>query len=171
MALSTVIKNFTDGSITIKDGTGTPLEITVALDEGNFTMSGLAAQLSEVAAYESRGSFSGLRHTTRTYPSGSFSAKVAEFSEDSTGTLADAILKQGTVWAAAVSTSGASADVYTVDLVFAMEGTDHGDSADATVTLEDCYCTIDFAEGDPNTFTITFTCYGSISGDITITAP
>lgn len=171
MALSTVIKNFTDGSLTIADGTGTPLEITVQFENGDFSVSGLSPQLREVAAYESRGSFNTLRHTNRTYPSGSFTAKAAEFSEDSVGTLADAILQQGTVWAAALSTLGANADVYTVDLQFTVEGTDFGDAADGALTLEDCYCTIDFAEGDPNSFTVNFVVYGDISGDISITAP
>lgn len=170
MALSTVIKNFTDGGLLIEDGTDTPLSLTVAFENGDFAVSGLASQLSEVAAYESRGSFKTLRHTTRTYPSGSFSAMMAEFSEDSTGTIADALLKQGTKWSAAVSTLGTGLP-YTVDLTFVVEGTNFGDGADGTFTLEDCYCTIDFAEGDPNTFSISFTVYGDITGDIALTAP
>lgn len=172
MALSTVIKNFTDGSLTISDGTTpTALSITVQFENGDFSITGLAAQLSEVAAYETRGGLSSLRHTNRVYPSGSFTAKMAEFSEDDTGTLADAVLKQGTTWAAAVSTLGANADVDTRDLTFAVEGTDFGDAADGSITLEDCYLTIDFSEGDPNTFTVNWTLYGDVTGDIAITAP
>ena len=168
MALSTVIKNFTDGSLVIKDGTGTPLSLTVQFENGDFALSGLKANLRETVAYESRGRFKGVRHTTRTYPTGSFSAHFAEFSEDATGTLGDALLKQGTKWAAAVSTSGANAEVYTLDLTFTVEGTAHGDAADATFTLEDCECVLDYSEGDPSTFSVSFTCYGALTGDIAI---
>lgn len=169
MALSTVIKNFTDGSLVIKDGTGTPLSLTVQFENGDFALSGLKAKLRETVAYESRGRFKGLRHTTRTYPTGSFSAHFAEFSEDATGTLGDAILKQGTKWAAAVSTSGANAEVYTVDLIFMVECSNHESGVtDATFTLEDCECSIDFSEGDPSTFSVSFTCYGALTGDIAI---
>lgn len=168
MALSTVLKNFTDGSITIKDGTGTPLSLTVNFDQGDFSITGLKAKLRETVAYEARGRFKSLRHTTRTYPTFSFTAHAAEFSEDGTGTLADAILRQGTVWTAAVSTRGASAEVYTLDVTLTVEGTSHGDSADGTFTLEDCELSVDFAEGDPNTFSVSGTVYGALTGDIAI---
>ena len=54
-APGTFISNFTNGTITFKDGTGTPLTLTLSLDEGNFSVSGLADRLREVAAYETRG--------------------------------------------------------------------------------------------------------------------
>ncbi len=166
MALGTNPLNFHAGAITISDGTGTPLSITVALGNGDFSIENLAAVLNEVNAYETRGKFSGLAHTNRVYPTFTFSAKVAEFSEDTTGTLADAILKNGTVWSAAVSTLGTGAKLpYTVDIAFALEGTDYS-NADTTATMADCYCTIAFAEGDPNTFSISGTVYGAITGDL-----
>lgn len=170
MALSTVVKSFQDGSLVIEDGTGTPLSITVQFEMGDFSLSGLSANQQEVSAYESRGKFKTLRHTTRTYPTVSFSAMAAEFSEDSTGTLADALLKNGTVWSAAVSTLGTGLP-YTVKMTFNVEGTDFGDAADGQIVLDDVYATIDFAEGDPNSFSVSGTVYGAITGDLAVDTP
>jgi hypothetical protein len=45
--------------------------------------------------------------------------------------------------------------------VFTVEGTNFGDSADHTLTLTNCEIeTIDFSEGDPNSFTINGVCTG-----------
>ena len=166
MALSNVIKNMRDGTLLIADGTyGTPIQINVSFDNGDFSISGLKAKLAETTAYESRGQLRSLRHTTRVYPTGSFSCMMAEFSEATTGTVADALLKNG-AFSAAVSTKGADADVYCVSLSFVCDGTTHGDASDHSFTLNDCECSIDFAEGDPNSFTINFTVYGAISGGL-----
>ncbi len=171
MALSNVIKNMRDGSLTISDGTGAPLSITVQFDQGDFSITGLKAKLAETTAYETRGSLRSVRHTTRIYPTGSFTCYMAEFSESTVGTVADAILRNGTVWSAAISTDtgGANADVYLVNLSFTAEGTNFGDSADHTFGMEKCECTIDFSENDPNTFSIAFTVYGDITGGLATT--
>jgi len=171
VALSTVVKNMRDGSLTIKDGTGTPLSITVQFDTGDFSITGLKAKLAETTAYETRGQLRTVRHTTRIYPTGSFTAYMAEFSENSVGTLADAILKNGTVWSAAISTDagGANADVYLVDLEFTCEGTDYGDSSDHIFGMTKCECVIDFSENDPNSFSVAFTCYGALTGGLATT--
>jgi len=166
VALSNVIKNFRDGTLIIADGTsGTPLQITVSFDQGDFSISGLKAKLAETTAYETRGQLRSVRHTTRIYPTGSFSCMMADFSEASTGTVADAILKTG-AFAAAVSTKGADADVYCLSLSFICSGISHGDASDHSFSLNDCECSIDFSEGDGNSFTINFTMYGAASGGL-----
>jgi hypothetical protein len=165
MALSTVVKNFTDGSVQLIDNAA--LTATIQFSDGDFSVDGLAEQLNEVSAYETRGTFNTLRHTTRMYPTFSFSAQVTGFTNSSANLATDTVLRNG-AFAAAVSTFGANADVYTLDVKFTMEGTNFGDSADHTFTLEDCRCTIAFAEGDPNKVTISGTCYGAITGDLAV---
>ena len=76
-------------------------------------------------------------------------------------TAADLMLKKGS-HGSAVSTLGANAEVYTVKLTLTIEGTDHGDGNDHTIVLDDCACSVDIAEGDPNSMSVSFTCYGSI---------
>lgn len=165
MALSTVVKNMRDGSLVISDGTGTPISITVQFDQGDFSITGLKAKLAETTAYETRGLLRSVRHTTRVYPTGSFTCMMADFSEATTGTVADAILKNG-AFSAAISSDGANADVYKLNLAFTCAGIVHGDAADGTFTMANCECTISFSENDPNSFSIDFTVYGAITGDL-----
>ena len=165
MALSSVVKNFRDGSLVINDGTGTPISITVQFDEGDFSISGLKAKLAETTGYETRGQLRSVRHTTRVYPTGSFTCMMADLSEATTGTVADALMKNG-AFSAGVSTLGANAEVYTVQMVFTVAGVVHGDASNATFTLNDVEGVVDFSEGDPDQLSISFTVWGSITGDL-----
>lgn len=167
MPASTTVKNFRDGSLIIADGTGTPIDVTVKFENGDFSISGLSDSLHEVVAYQSRGELSSIRRTARTFPTFSFSAQMSEFTAATDVSLSDAINKNG-AFASAVSTSGANADVYTLNLTFRVEGTNFGDSSDHSFTLGNCKLTYDFAEGDPNTFTVNGTMYGSITGDLAV---
>ena len=160
MAASTIVKNLTDGQLTLKDGTGSPVTLVVGFDMGDFTVSGLAQSLHEVAAYESRGTFKSARRTTRRYPSGSFSLMLTDITDGTDQTVIDFLLKQGS-YAANVSTL--AGDVYCVDLQLDVEGTDLGDSADHQIALSKCHCVVDVAEGDPDTITVNYTCYGSVT--------
>lgn len=167
MGSSSFVKNNMDGSLVISDATGTPITLTVPFEQGNFTLSGMKKALRETVAYQSRGVLSTVRHTGRTFPTGSFSAMMTSFTSASANSLSDAILKNG-AFASAVSTLGANADVYTLKLTFAVEGSNFGDSGDHSFVLNDCECSIDFAEGDPNVFTVSFTCYGTVTGDLAV---
>jgi hypothetical protein len=163
MAHSTIVKNFGDGSITIEDGTTpTALDHTDNFEQGDLTITGLKATQRETTAYESRGTLKSVRHTGRTYPTGSFSLMLADLSDGTDETLVDILLKQG-AFSSAVSTLDANAEVYTVKITLTIEGTDHGDSADHTIVMDDVECTVDIAEGDPNTVTVNFTVYGSVT--------
>lgn len=162
MAASTVIKHLYDGSISLADGTGTPVTLTVPFSVGDLSISGLSETQNNVTAYETRGTFNSLRHTSRTYPTGSFSAQLADYSDATDTTLIDFILKQNS-FSGNASTLGTASDVYTIDITLTVEGTDFGDSSDHTVVITDCQCTLDTAEGEPNTATINFTCYGTVT--------
>lgn len=172
MASSNVVKNFVDGTLVVRDGSVVPLNVTVRFDRGDLAISGLKQKLRETVAYETRGVTRTVRHTNRAYPSGSFSCLLTQF-VDTGGTsaqLADMIHgTTGSGFAARVSTLGTLADVMAFDLRFTAEGTNFGDSADHLVVLEDCELSYDFAEGDPDSLTFNFVCYGAISGDLTVT--
>ena len=167
MASSTVVKNFTDGLITLKDGTGTPISVDVKYDNGDFSISGLAQKLREVVAYQSRGVLNSVRHTNRSFPTFSFTAKMSEFTSATANSLSDAVRKKG-AFTAGISTLGASADVWALDLTLTVEGTTFGDSSDHTFTLGSCQMTLDFSEGDPSQFSINGTVYGAITGDLAV---
>lgn len=163
MALSSVTKNFRDGSIAIEDGTGTPISMTVAYEDGDFSISGLIEGQKQVVHYQDRGDYYSSRKTTQVYPKFSFTAHMTELSDNTNKNLIDVCRKTG-AWSAGVSTLGAAAEVWAVKITLTVEGTNHGDAADHTIVLDDCVITdVQFAEGDPNKFTISGECVGTIT--------
>lgn len=166
MALSDIIKNFTDGRLTLIDGTPvTPLELLIPFDNGDWSITGLKKVLNESVAYESRGKIKSLRHTVRRYIAFSGTAMYAEFSE-ATGTIADFVFAQ-TAFSARISTADVPGNVDQMHVKFETEGTDLGDAADGVVTIKGVEVdSFDFAEGDPDQFSVSGTGYLDISGDI-----
>lgn len=163
MAHSTVVKNFRDGTLAVADGAGSPATHTVQFEAGDFSVSGLMANQKEVTTYLDRGDLGSVRYTNQTFPSGSFSMHFTDLTDAGYSTLADLMLKKGS-HASAVSTLGANAEVYTVKLTLTIEGSDHGDAGgDHVIVLDDCACSVDFSEGDPNSLSVSFTCYGTIT--------
>lgn len=162
MAASQIVKHFTDGVLVAKDGTATPVSLTLSFTLGDLTISGLNQARRATNAYEARGALTSLRKGAKAFPTGSFSCQIADFSDATERTALDFFLKQNS-YSANKSTTEAIGDVYTVDLVLTVEGTDLGDAADHVITLEDCDCSLDLAEGEPTTLSVSFTCYGTLS--------
>jgi hypothetical protein len=163
MSLSAIVKNFRSGTITLADATGTPISMTVAYEAGDFKLSGVAQGQMEVAMYLDRGDFGSLRKTNFTPCTFSFTAHMTEISDATNKNLMDVVSKTG-AWSSGVSTLGTATDVvWTVDVTWTVEGTDAGDSTDHVVALTKCHCKIDASEGDPNSFSISGTCYGAIT--------
>ena len=162
MAVSSVVKNFRDGTILIEDGTGTPLAVTVQYEAGDFSISGLNQSNTEATTYLDRGELGSVRKTSRTFPTFSFSAHMTDLSDNTDKLLYDAVNKTG-AFASAVSTGGTASDVYMLKVTLTIEGTNFGDSADHVLTLNDVRIdSVDVAEGDPNSYTINFTVYGAV---------
>jgi hypothetical protein len=159
---NSIVKNFRDGQIILKDGTGTPILVIIEFESGDFSISGLSANANtEVTTYLDRGSLGSVRLTSQSFPTWSFTCHMVEFSDAVTKTVWDAVNKTGT-FAAAVSTI-TNSDVYGLDCVINIEGTTLGEATDHTLTLVGNRITLDFAEGDPNSFTINGTMYGSMT--------
>ena len=156
-----IVKNYRDGSIVLKDGTGTPIAITVEFEAGDFSITGVNQSNTEVTTYLDRGDLGTVRKTSRTFPTFSFSAHMTELSDATSKTLWDAVNKTGT-FASAVSTI-TNSDVYGLTVLIVIEGTTLGEATDHTLELVGCHLSIDFAEGDPNSFTINGTVYGAIT--------
>ena len=86
--------------------------------------------------------------------SGSFSFYFRD-PVDSTSPLLEQFILSGfpTGW---VSTLGSTAEVKTCTVVWTIESTNHGDSADHTITLNHCTVSGSIKEGDPNMCTLNF---------------
>lgn len=162
MAASTVIKNFRDATIKLDDGTSpTPITLTVSLEAGDFSITGLNESNTEATTYLDRGELGSVRKTNRTFPTFSFTAHMADLSDATDKLLWDAVNKTG-AWASAASTISGS-DVYGLKVTITIEGTNFGDSADHVLVLNGCHMAIDFSEGDPNSFSLSGTVYGAIT--------
>lgn len=162
MAISSIVKNFRDGTLTIEDGTGTPISMTVQYEAGDFSLSGITEGQTEIVAYYDRGSLCSLRKTQDAHSTFSFTAHMTDLSDSTEKCLLDVVNKTG-AWSSGVSTRGANADVWTTKVTLTIEGTDHGDSADHVIALDDCRLSLDLSEGDPNSFSISGTVYGTQS--------
>lgn len=162
MAVSSVVKNFRDGTILIEDATATPLAVTVQFEGGDFSITGLNQSNTEATTYLDRGDLGSVRKTSRTFPTFSFSAHMTDLSDATDKLLYDAVNKTG-AFSAAVSTGGTASDVYMLKVTLTIEGTNFGDSADHVMVLNNCHLSIDFAEGDPNSFSLNGTVYGAIT--------
>ena len=161
MAYSTVPKTKRDGVIQLRDGTGSPVTLDVAFEDGNFTFS-QPQQFSELVVMD-RGAFSAIRRQDEQAITGSFSFHFRQFADSGeAGSVRDFINKSG-FYSGNISTGTTGTpfvEHYCVDIRYTAEGTDFGDDADHQVTLSKCVCSLDFAEGDPSAFTLNFTCYG-----------
>ena len=165
MAISSVAKNFRDGTITIEDATSTPIECVVQYENGDFSLSNLKQSGKEVNKYEDRGDFFSARRTNTAYPALSFTAIFTDLSDGTEKTLVDACLKQG-AFAAGVSTLGANADVWSLKLTFSVNGTSFGDPSNHIIVCNDVVINdVSISEGDPDSFSIS----GEVLGAVTMT--
>jgi hypothetical protein len=162
MPISSVPKNFRDGLITLVSGGGSPITLTVQYESGDFSITGANQGNYEYTKYLDRGEMGTVRKTNRSFPTGSFTAQFTDLADATNNTLWDAVNRTGS-FSAAVSTLGANADLYTLNVTFTAEGTNFGDPSDHVLVLNDCRLSIDLSEGDPDSFSISFEVLGSIT--------
>ena len=162
MAISPHPKNARDGTLTITSGSGTVY--TLQYTDGDFSVSGLTEGQKGVEAIQDRGSHHALVYTNQTYPEFSFSGTLTEISDSTERTPSDIVMKLG-AFSSEASTLGAdAARPWTCDVLWQIEGTDHGDGSDHSLKLDDCRMSIDFSEGLPiDTFSVSGVCYGTIT--------
>ncbi len=169
MAVSTVTANLLDGSLVLSDGTGTPVTLTVPCSVGDtsidalMALSGITGEYNETVAYECRGALDSVRHSTRIYPSISFTAHMRDATSGSAGNVLD-FVRQLNAYSANLSTldAGADADVYCIDIILTIEKSDHG-GTDSVITATNCRVVATLAEGDPNTISFAGICYGTVT--------
>lgn len=141
-----------DGSIIISDN-ASAISMTVPYEEGNFQFSELGAGYMDVLIVKSRGIPMKPRYTEVKEVEFSFDCIATDFTDAVEKLITDAILKRG-AWAGAVSTLGATADVFTLTCKFQAEQTNYGAGADSSLLLKHCMLSFGFAEGLPGKFSI-----------------
>lgn len=165
MAYSVVPKVLRDGKITLIDGTTpTAVELEVAYEDGNFSYDAPNDQSSLVVF--DRGSLSAVRKDQDQFITFTFSANMRQFTDGAeAGSIIDFVEKLG-FYSGNTSTGSGTPYIeqYCINVQFDVEGTDHGDDADHQATFAKCIPdSYSFAEGGPNSFTLSFTCYGGVT--------
>lgn len=165
-AESAFIKLSTSGAIQLRDGTGTPVTLTLSYDKGDGSLGPLADKLNESVKIERRGRFVSHGYGARIYPQVSFSAwcgNLVGSSASAPGTPTEFAAKLG-AYSANTGTLGAGRP-YTIDIRWTVEGTDPGDTADETITAEDVRCQITWNEAmDGNSIAIS----GEVLGNVVV---
>ncbi len=168
MAISTVIKTKADGTIRLEDGTSpTPNDFTIAYEAGDLS---ITVPHKSVSNFLDRGAMPGtpsLRYNEDQPITFSFTCNFRDLSDASYVTMSEILLQSGAVGSGWVSTLGANAEVFCVSLTWTVEGTDHGDASDHSLTLPHCVVTGAWSEGEPNTISITGTSYAVLPTSIT----
>ncbi len=167
-------KNFSMATITLTDGTAvTPLTYVLDADMGDLSISGVRPGLRNSTPYERKGQHINDAFTTRAYPTATLTFMMDEFTKAAGGTIGDWVFAVGAHSAriGTLTPTGAtdSKVPFATDFSIVVEGTDFGDSTDATWSFKDWVITeFGFAEGDPNTFSITGEVRGAFADDLVI---
>ena len=157
MAYETVIKTKRDGQITFKDNAAANV-LTVAFESGDLSINIPGPNIISTLDRGSFGTTPSLRHGDDQPMTFSFTANLRDMLDSSDATLEGLITGRQGAESAWVSTLGATGEVFTLTLQWAIEGTDHG-GGDHTVTLNHCVISGSFSEGDPSTISISGTSY------------
>ena len=159
MAASTVPKIMRDGQITVISGGGSPVQYTVAYEDGDFSFS---KEKDARIVIRDRGAIVGVRRGESPVISGSFTVHQRDFTDGSALTLVDMLDKTGAASGHTSTGSGAYED-FMVDLKLTIEGSDHNDTADGSATFSKCIASWDFAEGAPNKLSVSFECFNGVT--------
>jgi len=168
MALNTYPKTDMDGTITLSDGTGVAVTLTVPMTKGDLSITGLeeggaSGPPREDVVIQSRGTLHAVRRGAIKFPELDFSAFLPGMTSSAVGAVRDFLGFEGAYSANISTMNTAAGSPKTLDLIFAVEGTDHGD-VDETVTCTNVRFTYDIAEaGDGNVISIKGTIYGTVT--------
>ncbi len=158
------VKGSIDGTLTYRDGTAAPVELVSAYERGDFQCSGISKVLNEPVKHLRRGRLMGVGFADRKFPQVSFTVWLPRPNVPDK----DFLLQQGT-YLANVSTMGAgSRRPYTIDLVWAWEGTDYNEADDYEVVFENFFpLEVSVQEAlEGNVLSVSGEVWGDITGDI-----
>ena len=161
MAESTIIKVKGDLTVTISDNGGSN-SYTFAKEPGDLaiTVPGRGVNL-----FLDRGVIGDppcIRYGDEQPCTGSLTLNLRDVSDATDVTGAEFIFgPSGQVGSTWVSTLGANGEVPVFTIAITIEGTDHGDSADHTITCNYCYITGGLTDGDPVTLALSWTSFDS----------
>jgi hypothetical protein len=166
MSESLIVKTKRDGVLVLKDNAAVNT-YTVAFEAGDLNLSIPGPSVISPLDRGSLGSPPSLRYSDDAPITGSFTAYLRDLGDAAFATLSEIITQTGHVASTWVSTMGATGEVFTLDLEWTIEGTNHGDASDHVLTLPFCVVTGSLSEGDPDQISISFTSYSVYPSSVT----
>lgn len=171
MAVNTHIINSTNTAVTFRDGTGTPVTLTLTNDV-KITVSGHQGRSNQtMTPVQRRGKHYGVAYGERIYPQITLEFLHDGWESDGSapGTPVE-FARFTTPYNSNVSTTaGGTRSPKTIDIVVALEGSDFG-GADKQVVFEDCllmaFDVLTEADGGASGYTMTFSQLGDTTGDL-----
>lgn len=167
MAYSVVPKVRRDGKITLRDGTGVPVELEVEYEDGNLTLNGLPTKEAQTIIRD-RGSIVAVRKgDSEPTASGSFTIHFRQFTSSTVGGVLD-FVNQTNAYSGNTSTGSTGSprvEFYCIDIDYEIDGEQDGlTSTDHKATLSKCVVTAaSLTEGDPLALNLEFICYGGLT--------
>lgn len=159
---SEIAKQDLDGELRLEEGGGNTFDVIFC--QGDLSAENLQADQKAPRVFRPRGgtTHQSLRAGERVDPSFSFTAQMVDMSDAVLQTLSDFILFEGS-YSGNSSTSTAQGDLKTLNLRWTVDGDAVGDASDHVLNLGDCHLVASFSEGQPNTISISGTCYGDVT--------
>ena len=156
MSESTVVGVPRDGTISLTNGDAATY--TCAYENGDF---GYSEDKAERIVIYDRGAIVGLRSGNDAVPTFSFTVHFREFMNAAAATILDFINKTNNQ-SGATSSGGTGYEPFLIDVEFqanmsALSG------SNTKVTLTKCLMVASFAEGSPDSISISGECYGTIT--------
>lgn len=155
------IKHAADGAtLKLIDGTPTtPLELALALEGGDLSITGLKPGLKDTKVYAVRGKLRAVRKGVPQQPAMSLSVQVDRLTKATGGRILDWLAKRGPFEDRV--TTLVIGDEDTCHVEYVLLGTESG-GVDETILLKNVNISADFTEGEPTAFRLTGTIYGDI---------
>ncbi len=161
MGASGTVKVRRDGTITLFDGSGGPVTYTVSYEDGDFSADTLTgANADDRIVIRDRGAIVGLRKGDTPVGSLSWTVHFREFTNGSAQAILDFITGDD-VGGTLASTGGTGFEHFLCGVTMTIDGTSHGETANASVTWNKVLVTASFSEGDPDKLSFTGETYSA----------
>lgn len=162
-------------SVTLSDGTGSPVTYALDQDRGTYTIGDIKPGLRNSTMIQRKGQPVAPVFTDAAAASLTMEFLFDAFSKAAGGTILDWIFKDGALSARIGTFTPAGATDLLVpfgcDAIIVVEGTNYGDSADGTITVRDWLITgvsWNAAENEAITVSVTGEVWGAFEGDTAI---
>lgn len=169
MSVDAMVHTINTASVTLSDGTGTPVTLTITNDT-TVTIDGLTGRaLNDLLLFQRRGQHFSAQNGQRVYPTVTIEFLHNGFKGNGAapGTPLEFATFQGTYSGNTSTTSVGTRGVKTINIGLSLEGTDYG-GTDGSMTLANCalQSITPYSDGEPSTYSITWVVTGAIGGDL-----